>query len=162
MSERRSQDNDIRDECREGQKKAVATLESMQSFMASSLNSIITLTDRVSKNEAHSEAMFNEIFKEHVGIKEEHEKIRSLISESQCRNDDGFDGIIKKIDALSESTEALSIKEKARRKRDLAVKGFVCAVILSFAVMGVYSVGAILFGEDRVQEVINLSKGNVK
>ena len=162
MSDRRGDDENFIEECKRGQTKAVETVGFMQHFMTSSLQAINELTVRVARNESENGSKFAEVFSEQKGIRSDHKKILSLLSDSQLRNDDGFSKVIEKLDAQEIKIDSLDSKEKKRSFRERMIKGVFYAFILTFAGMGFYATSVILFGEYKVQKVLDLSKGKVR
>lgn len=162
MLDRRGDDENFIEECKRGQSKAVETVGFIQHFMTSALQAINELTSRVAKNESENNAKFTAIFSEQKGIRADHQKILSLLNESQCRNDDGFSQVMEKLDTQEKLIDSLSIKEKKRSLRESIAKGVIYAFIISMAMMGAYATSVILFGEDKIQKVIDLKNGKVK
>jgi len=160
--ERRSEDDNFTAQCSKDSAVASQALGFFQQSMTSSLQAIIDLTHRISKNEIENNSRFEEVFSEQKSIRADHDKIISLLDESQCRNDDGFSQVMEKLDTQEKLIDSLRIKEKKRSIRENIAKGVIYAFIISMAMMGAYATSVILFGEDRVQKVIDLKNGKVK
>ena len=154
MSDRRVEDDNFIQSCKESQDRANKTFSLIDTFMSSILTSVRDLTDRVSLHERDTSKLFRDVFDEHKSIKKE-------ISEIRIENKDGFVAIEKLLSAQSDKLDRLALKEKTRSNRENWIRGFVYATVLSLALTGAYFVGIQLFGEDRVQRAIDISKGKI-
>ena len=161
MSDRRKEDNNFIDSCKESQARANKTLSLIDTFMSSILTSVRDLDKRVTVHENDTKELFKEIFGEHKAIKEEQQKLFSEISDIKTESKIGFESIESMLTAQCEQLNSLSKKEKVRSRRELWVKGAFVAVIMCLSTTGTYFIGIQLFGEDNVQKAIDVSRGKI-
>ena len=159
MSDRRVEDDNFIQSCKESQDRANKTFSLIDTFMSSILTSVRDLTDRVSLHERETSKQFKKVYHDYDSIKSE---FRTKIDEVRKENRIGFSAIEKLLSAQSDKLDRLAIKEKKRSTRENWIRGCVYATVLSLAVTGAYFVGIQLFGEDRVQRAIDVSKGKIR
>lgn len=155
LNDRRKEDDNFIDTCHKYQNRANNTFSLFDTFMSSILASVRDLDKRVTTHEKDTNELFRNVFDEHKSIKKE-------ISEIRIENKDGFVAIEKLLSAQSDKLDGLAIKEKTRSTRENWIRGCVYAAVLSLSITGAYFVGIQLFGEERVQRAIDVSKGKIR
>lgn len=151
MSERRKEDNNFIAECEANQSRVTGTMSFIESFMKSIMATVQALSDKVASQE-----------NEHEKIVAEQEKIRKDQDRMFSRLNDVEDSIESGFNESREKRKATDEKLDSILDSQLRSKKVIDRIKNASVVFTVITILTILFGAEKVQSVIDISRGKVE